>query len=180
MAPSVADVDVKSNLPVHQVKKSVGAQPIKTAISSRLDHQVSQRGVVFFGNQYINIDDQNSPETRRLLSFSKCGMPVDENGRLDDEVFIISSEQNRKFYKDRFTEFNTNRSNSITFEDIPSDYAILKIIQPPEDAYDRLSPPLQILADSITATHYQPGFVKVQNDFGEELIDQERLDVCDS
>jgi len=76
--------------------------------------------------------------------------------------------------------------SSITFEHIPSDYAILKIIQPPSDAggdtlwasgyeaYDRLSPSFQKLAESLTATHYQPNFVKVKNEFGEELIDQDR------
>ncbi|KAI0854315.1 taurine catabolism dioxygenase [Daldinia vernicosa] len=167
---------------------------------------VSERGVVFFRNQDINIDDQKllgdrlgqltgKPETSKLhrhaLSNSKRGIPIDENGRLDDEVSIISSEQNRKFYKDRYTAFSKKIAShgwhaDITFENIPSDYAILKIIQPPEDvggdtlwasgyeAYDRLSPPIQKLAESLTVTHNQPGFVKVQNDFGEELIDQNR------
>ncbi|KAI2468787.1 taurine catabolism dioxygenase [Annulohypoxylon bovei var. microspora] len=167
---------------------------------------ISERGVVFFRNQDLNIDDQKllgdrlgkltgKPETstlhRHALSNSKRGIPVDENGRLDDEVSIISSEQNRKFYKDRFTGFSKKIAShgwhaDITFENIPSDYAILKIILPPDDAggdtlwasgyeaYDRLSPPIRKLAESLTATHNQPGFVKVQNDFGEELIDQNR------
>jgi alpha-ketoglutarate-dependent taurine dioxygenase len=75
---------------------------------------------------------------------------------------------------------------SITFENIPSDYAILKITEPPEDvggdtlwasgyeAYDRLSPAFQKLAESLTATHYQPGFNKVAKEFGEELIEDYR------
>ncbi len=75
---------------------------------------------------------------------------------------------------------------SITFEHIPSDYAILKIIQPPSDAggdtlwasgyeaYDRLSPEFQKFAEGLTATHYQPNFVKVKEEFGEELIDEYR------
>jgi alpha-ketoglutarate-dependent taurine dioxygenase len=77
-------------------------------------------------------------------------------------------------------------SHSITFERIPSDYAILKIIQLPEDAggdtlwasgyeaYDRLSPTFQKVAESLTATHYQPNFVKVKDAFGEDLIDDYR------
>lgn len=79
---------------------------------------VSQRGVVFFRNQDLNIEDQKilgqrlgeltgKPETSKLhrhaLSNSKRGIAVDENGKLDDEVSVISSEQNRKFYKDRYT-----------------------------------------------------------------------------
>ncbi|KAK3681331.1 hypothetical protein B0T22DRAFT_531235 [Podospora appendiculata] len=167
---------------------------------------VSERGVVFFRNQNLNIDDQKllgqrlgeltgKPETSKLhrhaLSNSKRGIAVDENGRLDDEVSIISSEQNRKFYADRYTHLSKQLASNgwhadITFEHIPSDYAILKIIQPPADAggdtlwasgyeaYDRLSPNFQKLAEGLTATHYQPGFVKVKDAFGEELIDDYR------
>lgn len=147
---------------------------------------VSQRGVVFFRNQEISIDDQKvlgqklgeltgKPETSKLhkhaLSNSKRGIAVDENGRLDDEVSVISSEQNRKLYKGR--HFNTKKLASegwhadITFERVPSDYAILKIIKTPEDvggdtlwasgyeAFDRLSPTWQKFAEGLTATHYQ-------------------------
>jgi alpha-ketoglutarate-dependent taurine dioxygenase len=56
---------------------------------------------------------------------------------------------------------------SITFERVPSDYAILKIIKTPEDvggdtlwasgyeAFDRLSPVWQRFAEGLTATHHQ-------------------------
>jgi alpha-ketoglutarate-dependent taurine dioxygenase len=75
---------------------------------------------------------------------------------------------------------------SITFERIPSDYAILKIVQPPEDAggdtlwasgyeaYDRLSPAFQKLAEGLTATHYQPEFNRTAKKHGLDLIDEER------
>lgn len=59
-------------------------------------------------------------------------------------------------------------SISITFEKVPSDYAILKITHLPEDqtggdtlwasgyeVYDRLSTPIQKLADTLKAVHYQ-------------------------
>ncbi len=128
-----------------------------------------------------------------------------------DKIADQRKEQNRHFYKDRYTLESkklasegwhaecvfsptvghntyhmTNRSRSITFERIPSDYAILKITQLPADvggdtlwasgyeAYDRLSPAFQKVADSLTATHYQPNFVKVKNEFGAELIDTDR------
>jgi alpha-ketoglutarate-dependent taurine dioxygenase len=80
---------------------------------------VSQRGVVFFRNQdSLDIEQQKrlgqrlgeltgKPESSKLhrhaLSNSKRGIAVDENGKLDDEISVISSEQNRKFYKDRFS-----------------------------------------------------------------------------
>ncbi|KPI34564.1 putative alpha-ketoglutarate-dependent sulfonate dioxygenase [Cyphellophora attinorum] len=167
---------------------------------------VSERGVVFFRSQDLNIEDQKilgqklgeltgKPETSKLhrhaLSNSKRGIAVDENGKLDDEVSVISSDQNRKFYKDRFTAGSKRLASEgwhadITFEHIPSDYAILKIIQPPNDAggdtlwasgyelYDRLSPEFQDLATRLTATHHQPNFVRVAKEFGEELIETDR------
>ncbi|ORY56369.1 uncharacterized protein BCR38DRAFT_451187 [Pseudomassariella vexata] len=167
---------------------------------------VSQRGVLFFRNQDLTIDDQKTlgqklgeltgkPESSKLhrhaLINSKRGIAVDENGKLDDEVSVISSEQNRKFYKDRFSPLSKKLASlgwhaDITFERVPSDYAILKIVQPPEDAggdtlwasgyeaYDRLSPSFQKLAEGLAATHYQPAFVEVMKEFGEDLIDQNR------
>ncbi|KAH6686777.1 hypothetical protein F5X68DRAFT_134700 [Plectosphaerella plurivora] len=167
---------------------------------------VSQRGVVFFRNQDLGIDDQKllgqrlgeltgKPETSKLhrhaLSNSKRGIAVDENGKLDDEVSVISSEQNRRYYADRFAANSKKLASQgwhadITFEHIPSDYAILKIVQPPSDAggdtlwasgyelYDRLSPAIQKLADGLTATHFQPNFVKVKETFGADLIDEYR------
>lgn len=74
--------------------------------------------MVFFRNQDIDIEAQKvlgqrlgeltgKPESSKLhrhaLANSKRGIAVDENGKLDDEVSVISSEQNRKFYKDRFS-----------------------------------------------------------------------------
>ncbi|KAK0629499.1 hypothetical protein B0T17DRAFT_188688 [Bombardia bombarda] len=167
---------------------------------------ISQRGVVFFRNQDLNIENQKllgqrlgeltgKPETSKLhrhaLANSKRGIAVDENGKLDDEVSVISSEQNRKFYSDRYSPASKRIAShgwhaDITFERIPSDYAILKIVDPPTDAggdtlwasgyeaYDRLSPVFQKIAESLTATHYQPNFVKVKEAFGEELIDDYR------
>jgi alpha-ketoglutarate-dependent taurine dioxygenase len=68
---------------------------------------------------------------------------------------------------------------SITFERIPSDYAILKINELPPtggdtlwasgyEAYDRLSPAFKKFADGLTATHYQVRLIimiRVQTEF---------------
>ncbi|KAK2595836.1 hypothetical protein N8I77_013629 [Diaporthe amygdali] len=167
---------------------------------------VSQRCVVFFRDQDLTIDDQKilgqklgelsgKPETSKLhrdaLANSKRGLAIDEKGRLDDEVSIISSEQAGKYFKERVTLATKKIASvgwhaDISFENIPSDYAILKMIQPNEDAggdtlwasgyeaYDRLSPAFQRLAEGMTATHYQPDFLEVKNKYGEELIDDYR------
>ncbi|OBT74421.1 hypothetical protein VF21_06560 [Pseudogymnoascus sp. 05NY08] len=158
--------------------------------------QVSQRGIVFFRNQGISVDDQKilgqklgeltgKPESSKLhrhaLSNSKRGIAVDENGRLDDEISAISSEQNRKYYK-RFT--NTNKR--ISSEGWHAEYAFPTPLLPPPlipnqlapasgyEAYDSLSPPLQALASSLIATHYQPNFVKISNEHSLELINSDR------
>lgn len=165
---------------------------------------VSQRGVVFFRNQDIDIEGQKAlgqrlgeltgkPETSKLhkhaLANSKRGIAVDENGKLDDEVSVISSEQSRKLYKNVYGGRRLASEGwhaDITFERIPSDYAILKIIKTPEDvggdtlwasgyeAYDRLSPVWKRFADGLTATHHQPNFNKVASEHALELIDEER------
>ncbi|KAK7419311.1 hypothetical protein QQX98_003463 [Neonectria punicea] len=120
---------------------------------------VSQRGVLFFRNQDINIDDQKylgqklgeltgKPESSKLhkhaLSNSKHGIAVDENGKLDDEVSPP--------------------------EDVGGD----TLWASGYEAYDRLSPPFQKLAEGLTATHHQPNFVRVKNEFGQDLIDENR------
>ncbi|ETN40932.1 uncharacterized protein HMPREF1541_05212 [Cyphellophora europaea CBS 101466] len=167
---------------------------------------VSQRGVVFFRNQDLTIEDQKvlgqqlgrltgKPATsglhRHALFNSKRGLKVDENGKLDDEVSIINSDQFRHLYGERYSPRSQLLASEgwhadITFERVPSDYAILKIVQVPEDAggdtlwasgyeaYDRLSPAYKKLAESLTATHYQPNFNKIAKEHGEELLVEDR------
>lgn len=77
-------------------------------------------------------------------------------------------------------------SRSITFEHVPSDYAILKIHTLPEDVggdtlwasgyevYDRLSPTWQKIADGLTATHQNPEFLRVVAEHGVDLITEDR------
>ena len=167
---------------------------------------VSQRGVVFFRDQDLPIEDQKvlgqklghltgKPATsglhRHALFNSKRGLKVDENGKLDDEVSVINSDQFRHLYGDRYKPTSQLLASEgwhadITFERVPSDYAILKIVQVPEDAggdtlwasgyeaYDRLSPAYKTLAESLTATHYQPNFNKIAREHGEELLAEDR------
>ncbi|KAE9368354.1 putative TfdA family taurine dioxygenase [Stipitochalara longipes BDJ] len=168
---------------------------------------VSQRGVVFFRNQDISVEDQktlgqklgeltgkpaSSKLHRHALLNSKRGLTVDENGKqLDDEISIISSQQFQKFYKERFSP-GTKRIASegwhadITFEHVPSDYAILKIHTLPDDVggdtlwasgyevYDRLSPTWQKIAENLTATHQNPEFLRVVAEHGVDLITEDR------
>ncbi|TVY50161.1 putative alpha-ketoglutarate-dependent sulfonate dioxygenase [Lachnellula cervina] len=168
---------------------------------------VSQRGVVFFRNQDINIEEQKNlaqklgelsgkPETSKLhrhaVSNSKRGIPVDDKGTLDDEVSIVSSDTLRESDANKFADRAPRKTanqvwhSDITFENIPSDYATLKVVSLPGkvggdtlfasgyDAYDRLSPAWQDFLESLTATHFQPSFNKIVAEKGIELIEENR------
>lgn len=76
----------------------------------------------------------------------------------------------------------TFSARSTTFEKVPSDYSILKLVEIPEDAggdtlwasgyeaYDRLSPAFQKFVEGLTAVHYQPAFVTIKEKFGEDML----------
>ncbi|KAL6239648.1 hypothetical protein BDW75DRAFT_249738 [Aspergillus navahoensis] len=65
---------------------------------------VSRRGVVFFRNQHISSDEQKvlGQKLGELTGKPASKLTVNENGKLDDEISVISSETNRKYYGDRF------------------------------------------------------------------------------
>ncbi|CRK37193.1 hypothetical protein BN1708_020243, partial [Verticillium longisporum] len=67
--------------------------------------------------------------------------PINNAGRgddKDDEISVISSEQAKRLYLHRFLNYNKKQSqksqwhSDITFEPIPSDYALLRLTQLPE------------------------------------------------
>ncbi|KAM0806629.1 putative alpha-ketoglutarate-dependent sulfonate dioxygenase [Seiridium cardinale] len=157
---------------------------------------VSERGVVFFRRQDIGIEEQKilgqklgeltgKPKTSKLHKHTLI------NSKDDDEVSIVSSEQQKKFYQQgRF--YGPRRLASegwhadITFERVPSDYAVLKITQKPDDvggdtlwasgyeAFDRLSPIWQRFAEGLTATHHEPNFTKLAAKFDMTLLEEDR------
>ncbi|KAH7413606.1 hypothetical protein DE146DRAFT_707105 [Phaeosphaeria sp. MPI-PUGE-AT-0046c] len=121
--------------------------------------------------------------------------PVSNSGRRlggkDDEISVISSEQAKQIYKNRFLNFNKKQSakdgwhSDITFEPVPSDYALLRLTELPEtggdtlwasgyELYDRLSKPYQDFFDKLTATYAQPGFNAAAKENGFELYSKPR------
>jgi alpha-ketoglutarate-dependent taurine dioxygenase len=95
---------------------------------------------------------------------------TEESSELGDQIAVISSEKQAKgggllhVHDDR-SLFATNAWHSdITFEPIPSDYAMLKLHTLPEtggdtmwasmyEAYDKLSPAMARWLETLTATH---------------------------
>lgn len=104
--------------------------------------------------------------------------PVSNSGRRlggsDDQISVISSEQAKELYADRFNRDKKQSSkegwhSDITFEPVPSDYAILRLTQLPKtggdtlwasgyEVYDRISPSYQKFLETLTATYAQPIF----------------------
>ncbi|KAG8161572.1 hypothetical protein KVR01_008559 [Diaporthe batatas] len=149
---------------------------------------ISQRGVVFFRKQDNITDDLQKELVQRLgeltgkPSTSKLHIhPVHnasrEHGGTDNEISVISSEQGKKFNSARYKSISQNNRQSakglwhsdITFEKIPSDYALLRLTQLPKtggdtlwasgyELYDRISPTLRSFLDTLTAYYAQPDF----------------------
>ncbi|OCK79996.1 putative alpha-ketoglutarate-dependent taurine dioxygenase [Lepidopterella palustris CBS 459.81] len=164
---------------------------------------ISQRGVVFFRKQDDITNDLQKELVQRLgelsgkPSTSKLHIhPISNSGRelggKDDEISVISSEQAKKIYKDRLL-FQSEKKQSgkegwhsdITFEPIPSDYALLRLTQLPKtggdtlwasgyEVYDRISAPVQRFLEGLTATYAQPGFNEAASKNGFKLYSEQR------
>jgi len=151
---------------------------------------VSQRGVVFFRNQEITIDQQKQLGDRlgRLSGKpSTSGLHVHpttwQGSELGDYISVIDSDKQRRYYqytKDRSQFANQGWHSDISFEAVPSDYAILKIHKLPKvggdtlwasgyEAYDRLSPKYKELVEDLTAHHSGEKFQGVAERIGEKI-----------
>ncbi|KAI8961008.1 TauD-domain-containing protein [Daldinia sp. FL1419] len=147
---------------------------------------ISQRGVVFFRKQDNITNDLQKELVQRLGELS--GKPATsklhihpvinsgrEHGGNDDEISTISSQQAKQLYsrKDVWAEKKQTQKNQwhsdITFEPIPSDYALLRLTELPKtggdtlwasgyELYDRISKPLRGFLDTLTAYYAQPAF----------------------
>jgi alpha-ketoglutarate-dependent taurine dioxygenase len=113
---------------------------------------VSRRGVVFFRKQDNITNDLQKELVQRLGLLSgkpsTSGLHIHpivnagrDRGGSDNEISVISSVQNRKLYR-RFAVKNNSPHNKqqssrrewhsdITFEPIPSDYALLRLTELP-------------------------------------------------
>jgi alpha-ketoglutarate-dependent taurine dioxygenase len=175
--------------------------------------------VVFFRKQDDITNDLQKELVQRLgelsgkPSTSKLHIhPVSNSGRelggKDDEISVISSEQAKKIYKGKIF-FQTEKKQSgkegwhsdITFEPVPSDYALLRLTQLPKtgggkriprisaslwltwtdtlwasgyEVYDRISTPIQKFLESLTATYAQPKFNEAAEKNGFKIYSEPR------
>lgn len=165
--------------------------------------EVSRRGVVFFRNQDIT-DDQQQFLGQRLGELT--GKPAESTLHVHPakdlskpsgkEILEILPEG--KSAKELAKQFETNDNviptvrasrgwhTDITFEPVPSDYAILKLLSIPEngggdtlwasgyEAYEQLSPHYKELLEKVTAVHSGKFFQNVVDKKGYELYSQAR------
>ncbi|KAI0084558.1 hypothetical protein BDY19DRAFT_898334 [Irpex rosettiformis] len=156
---------------------------------------ISQRGVVFFRDQNLTIEEQKllgtklgeltgKPETSKLHVH-----PItEETSELGDEISIISSERSREYTTPRADRTKLSAANwhsDITFEPIPSDYAILKLRTLPSfngnytggdtlwasgyEVYDRLSPSFAKYLETLEAVHEARFFQHIAKALGNKL-----------
>ncbi|KAF4873340.1 Alpha-ketoglutarate-dependent taurine dioxygenase [Colletotrichum siamense] len=162
---------------------------------------ISQRGVVFFRKQ-DNVDNDLQKELVQRLgelsgkpATSKLHIhPVNNAARgndKDDEISVISSANAKKLSLYKYLNYNKKQTqrtqwhSDITFEPVPSDYALLRLTQLPKtggdtlwasgyEVYDRISKPLQKFLETLTATYAQPGFKQAADNNGFKLFSSER------
>ncbi|KAH6679639.1 putative alpha-ketoglutarate-dependent taurine dioxygenase [Halenospora varia] len=163
---------------------------------------ISQRGVVFFRGQNDLTNDLQKKLCQKLGELT--GKPAESSMHIhpisnksfqcnkDDEISVISNDLATKIFCDRKTEQHKKKQSlkkgwhsDITFEPVPSDYAILKLTDLPSlggdtlwasgyEVYDRFSPAYQKFLDSLTATYAQPLFTQAAKDHKFKLYEEER------
>uniref|UniRef100_A0A8H7KDG9 TauD/TfdA-like domain-containing protein n=1 Tax=Bionectria ochroleuca TaxID=29856 RepID=A0A8H7KDG9_BIOOC len=139
---------------------------------------ISQRGVVFLRGQADITPIEMKDFMLRLTEQAGCpessGLHVhpltEEGSELGDQISVISSAKQKKGgglthqLSDVSRFASAGWHSDITFEKVPSDYAMLKIHTLPEtggdtlwasgyEIYDRLSEPMKEFLSGLTATH---------------------------
>lgn len=154
---------------------------------------ISQRGVVFLRDQQVT-PQQMKELMLRVTKASGCpetsGLHVhpltEEGSELGDQISVISSEKQKKGgglthqLSDVSRFASAGWHSDITFEPVPSDYAMLKIhTLPPTggdtlwasgyEIYDRLSPAMQQFLEGLTATHDAKFFLEEAERLGNPI-----------
>lgn len=173
--------------------RDILARPDREQVVKDLAVTISQRGVVFLKKQDvtpIEMKDLTEILTRVAGCPSSSGLHIhpltEESSELGDQISVISSEKQAKGGGLTHQLSDTSRLASvgwhadITFEPVPSDYAMLKIHTLPAtggdtlwasgyEIYDRLSPAMQTFLEGLTATHDAKFFLEEADRLGNPL-----------
>lgn len=173
--------------------RDILALPNRDQVIRDLAVTISQRGVVFLSSQDV-IPAEMKQLCEILTTVAGCpsssGLHIhpltEESSELGDQISVISSEKQAKGGGLTHQLSDTSRLASvgwhadITFEPVPSDYAMLKIhTLPPTggdtlwasgyEIYDRLSPAMQSFLEGLTATHDAKFFLEEAERLGNPL-----------
>ncbi|KAF1913439.1 hypothetical protein BDU57DRAFT_482371 [Ampelomyces quisqualis] len=154
---------------------------------------ISQRGVVFLRDQIVT-PLQMKTLMEAITNVAGCpessGLHVhpltEEGSELGDQISVISSEKQKKGgglthqLSDVSRFASAGWHTDISFEPVPSDYAMLKIHTLPTtggdtlwasgyEAYDRLSPAMQQFLEGLTATHDAKFFLEEAERLGNPI-----------
>ncbi|KAG6833332.1 hypothetical protein H0H87_008508 [Tephrocybe sp. NHM501043] len=156
------------------------AAPNSDVLIKDLATLISHRGVVFFSEQDLTVQQQKELGTRlgelsgKPASSKLHIHPISEaTPELSADISVISSEGGIANPEVTLTHTRSSRGwhSDITFENVPSDYAILKMHTLPDvggdtlwasgyEAYDRLSPAFAKFLEGLTAVHHADSFIE--------------------
>ncbi|ORX34071.1 putative TfdA family taurine dioxygenase [Kockovaella imperatae] len=166
----------------------------KDVLLKDLAVQVSQRGVVFFRGQDITAEQEKElvdalgvltgkPSTSTL----HIHPTTEDTSPKGDQISIITSKRQSEYSRgDRSKLASVGWHADITFEPVPSDYAILKIHTNPDagggdtlwasgyEVYSRLSPPFAKYLEGLEALHEASFFKDAAKNYGIDLREGER------
>ncbi|KAK5656953.1 hypothetical protein OQA88_3475 [Cercophora sp. LCS_1] len=162
------------------------------------DLAVTSKGVVFLRDQDVTPTEMKD-FMLRLTRLAGCPdsstlhiHPLTEEGsELGDQISVISSEKQKKGgglthqLSDVSRFASAGWHSDISFEPVPSDYAMLKIHTLPEtggdtlwasgyEVYDRLSEPMRKMLEGLTATHDAKFFLDEARNLGNPIREGER------
>lgn len=173
--------------------RDILARPDREQVIQDLAVTISTRGVVFLRSQDVTpMEMKNLTEilTRVAGCPAESGLHIhpltEESSELGDQISVISSEKQAKGGGLTHQLSDTSRLASvgwhadITFEPVPSDFAMLKIHTLPTsggdtlwasgyEIYDRLSPAMQVFLEGLTATHDAKFFLEEAERLGNPL-----------
>ncbi|KAJ3070859.1 hypothetical protein HDU98_006123 [Podochytrium sp. JEL0797] len=136
---------------------------------------VSERNVVFLRDQDITFDDQKEFIDRVGRASGKpstSGLHSHPTSDVESKSLKITSEYFAQAYGSTSELHSQQWHSDITFENAPSDYAILKLNQVPTEGgdtlwasayevYERLSPAFREFLEGLTATHVGDVFLNL-------------------
>ncbi|KAJ3378454.1 hypothetical protein HDU84_007559 [Entophlyctis sp. JEL0112] len=142
---------------------------------------VSERNVVFLRRQDATFEeitefvDALGRLTGKPATSGLHKHPTSGDSEFGEYAHVLSSEKSKKYvgvYNTKSELHSETWHSDVTFEPVPSDYALLRIrIAPPEggdtiwssayEVYERLSPAFRSFLEGLTATHVGEGFLNL-------------------